>query len=95
MIEQRMTDILNDGLFKVDKDVWELLSPASLLSKTDNKGLLIYDLDDEEIPQSQFIEVEKHWQDCQTIETRGLGHHRILKDKKVIENVLKFMGKAA
>lgn len=91
-IEQKMTDILNTGLLKIDKDVWHFLSPASLLSKTDCKGLLIYDLDDEEIPQSQFKEVAKRWQGCETIETRGLGHHRILKDRKVIENVLIFMG---
>ena len=95
MIELRMTDILKAGLFKVDKDVWDLLSPACLLSKTDYKGLLIYDLDDEEIPQSQFKEVEKYWKGCQTIETKGLGHHRILKDKKVIDNVLLFMNKTA
>jgi len=94
-IEQKMTDILNTGLLKIDKDVCHFLSPASLLSKTNCKGLLIYDLDDEEIPQSQFKEVEKHWQGCQTIETSGLGHHRILKDRKVIEKILKFMGEAA
>ncbi|MCW8933610.1 MAG: alpha/beta hydrolase [Gammaproteobacteria bacterium] len=93
-IEQKMTDIINSSLLKLDKDVWHFLSPASLLSKTKCKGLLIYDVDDEEIPQSQFKEVEKYWQDCQTIETSGLGHHRILKDREVIENVLTFMGEA-
>ncbi|RDH85929.1 MAG: hypothetical protein DIZ80_00180 [endosymbiont of Galathealinum brachiosum] len=89
IIEQRMIDIL-----EVD-DVWNYLSPASLLEENNCKGMLIYDLNDEEIPQHQFKAVDKHWTDCQTIETEGLGHHRILKDKKVIEDVLFFMGESA
>jgi len=85
IIEKRMMSIL-----KVD-DVWKFLSPASLLEKNRYKGLLIYDLDDEEIPQQQFKDVETHWPNARTIITKGLGHHRILKDKKVIESVLTFM----
>lgn len=85
-IGQRMSEILNED------DVWSLLTPAKLLNNSGFRGMLIYDLEDEEIPQDQFKEVAQHWLDCQLLETQGLGHNRILKDDSVIENVLGFMG---
>lgn len=88
LIEKRMVEIL-----KVD-DVWTFLTPENLLTPVKSQGLLIYDLDDEEISQSQFEAVQQYWQTCETIQTQGLGHHRILKDRKVIETVLAFMKKA-
>ena len=86
-IGQKMADIL--GVV----DVWTLLTPANLLAQSDYMGLLIYDNEDEEIPQDQFKTIEQHWQGCQVLETEGLGHQRILKDETVIENVLAFMGR--
>lgn len=85
MIGQTMMEIL-----KAD-EIWHFLSPVSLLSDFNYKGLLIYDHDDEEIPLEQFKAVDKNWHACRTIETQGPGHHRILKDKKIIESVLTFM----
>ena len=87
IIEQRMLDIL-----RVD-DVWQFLTPKNLLAPIKSKGLLIYDLNDEEISQEQFKAVGQYWQDCETIETQGLGHHRILKDRAVIGDVLAYMEK--
>ena len=85
-IGQKMADIL--GV----EDVWAVFTPANLLAQADYQGLLIYDQEDEEIPLEQFKTVEQHWQGCQILETEGLGHHRILKDEKVVESVLTFMG---
>ncbi len=79
-------------IFEVD-DVWGLLTPANLLAQIDFQGLLIYDIEDEEIPQDQFKAVARHWRDCRILETEGLGHHHILKDETVIESVLAFMSR--
>lgn len=87
-IGQRMTEIIGED------DIWEILTPAKLLEHSEYRGMLIYDLDDEEIPQDQFKAVAQHWADCQTLETQGLGHNRILKDDSVIETVLAFMSSA-
>ncbi|MDH5352940.1 MAG: alpha/beta hydrolase [Gammaproteobacteria bacterium] len=84
-IGQRMNEILGEH------DIWAMLTPARLLAHSDYRGMLIYDLEDEEIPQSQFKAVAQHWTDCLIFETRGLGHNRILKDDSVIGAVLAFM----
>jgi pimeloyl-ACP methyl ester carboxylesterase len=86
-IGQKMANI-----FEVD-DVWTLLTPEILLAQIEYQGLLIYDKDDEEISQDQFKKIAQHWKGCQTLETKGLGHHHILKDETVIESVLTFLGR--
>ena len=87
-IGQEMADILG-----ID-DVWNFLTPANLLARSNYQGLLIYDNQDEEIPLEQFKAVKQHWLGCQTLETEDLGHHRILKDESVIESVLAFMDRS-
>lgn len=84
-IGQRMAGIL--GV----EEVWTIFTPESLLKDSRFRGVLIYDADDEEIPQAQFKAVALHWQGSEVIETEGLGHNRILKDDKVINKVLAFM----
>lgn len=76
-------------------DVWDFFTPERLLKDRNFRGLLIYDTEDEEIPLSQFNAIVERWQDCQVIETEGLGHHRILKDESVIGKVLEFMTQPA
>lgn len=85
IIKGKMANILD-----VD-NCWKYLSPGNLLANSDYRGLLIYDLDDEEVPLEQFLSVARCWQNCRIIKTRKLGHNRILKDKKVIERVLAYM----
>jgi len=87
-IGRKMADILG-----ID-DVWNFLTPANLLARSNYQGLLIYDNQDEEIPLEQFEAIKQHWLGCQTLETEDLGHHRILKDESVIESVLAFMDRS-
>ncbi len=94
-LSQRFRDKIGEKMaeiFQVD-DVWGLLTPANLLAQNDFQGLLIYDNEDDEIPQDQFKAVARHWRDCRVLETEGLGHHQILKDETVIESVIAFMGR--
>ncbi len=54
-IGEKMAEILG-----VD-DAWASCTPANLLAQSDFQGLLIYDSEDEEIPQDQFKSVAQHW----------------------------------
>ena len=86
-IGQKMADIFGVA------DIWNLLTPANMLAQIKCQGLMIYDNADEEIPQHQFKSIAHYWPGCQVMETKGLGHNLILKDKTVIQNVLDFMRK--
>jgi len=89
LIELKMKSIL-----KIE-EIWGYLSPKKLLSHNSYKGLLIYDLNDEEIPQKQFKEIERYWKNSTVITTTDLGHHRILKDKNIINEVVNYIGKTS
>ena len=54
-------------------------------------GLLVFDHDDPEIPPQQFREAAVGWPDCRVLETRGLGHNRILRDRGVIDAVVGYL----
>ncbi len=84
-IGQKMAEIL-----AVD-DPWILLNTENLMANRNYRGLFIFDNDDEEIPQELFQSILMHWQDCEVLQTEGLGHQKILKDEAVIDRVLSFL----
>ncbi len=53
--------------------------------------LLIHDRDDTEVPIKHSIALQSKLEYPVLIETKGLGHNRILKDKSVIESCLDFI----
>lgn len=81
----RMAEILG-----VDNP-WELLCTENLMANRDYRGLLVFDSDDEEIPQALFQSILTHWQGCEVLQTEGLGHQKILKDEGVINQVSSFL----
>lgn len=54
------------------------------------KSLLIHDEDDTEIPWQSSEQITQAWPGARFIKTRGLGHRRIIHDKEVISNIVKF-----
>ena len=84
-IGQKMAEIL-----EVD-DPWALLNTENLMANRKPRGLLVFDNDDEEIPQELFQSILTHWNDCEVQQTKGLGHQNILKDEAVIDRVLSFL----
>ena len=83
----KMADILQI------EDPWELLNTKTLLHDEYLSGLLIFDGDDEEVPQSHFNEIESLWKYSESFKTTGLGHTRLLKDNQVIRKVIKYLKK--
>jgi len=53
--------------------------------------LIVHDENDKQVPISTLDEIQKKNQQAQYIKTQKLGHNRILRDVKVIEQILDFV----
>jgi pimeloyl-ACP methyl ester carboxylesterase len=57
--------------------------------------LLIHDRDDREVPLRGAREIHRLWRGSRLLETRGLGHRRILRDGAVVEAAVGFLASGA
>lgn len=55
------------------------------------KAIIIHDKDDKVIPISRSLNVHKNWGVSQFKEINGTGHFRILRTKKVIDEVINYL----
>jgi pimeloyl-ACP methyl ester carboxylesterase len=72
-------------------DVWERLSASTLARDLDVPALIVHDRDDPQVGLSDAEELAAAWPDSRLVVTEGLGHGRILRDPKVIEEVVSFV----
>ena len=84
-IGERLRELLNGS------DPWETLCPSSLVGDPTLRGQLVYDLADPEVPPEHFRDILANWSQCTPLETRGLGHNRILRDRGVIGAVVDYL----
>jgi len=93
VLARRAGDLIGERLRELLQrdDPWEALQPAALLAQRQLRGLLVYDHDDAEIPIDQYRDVIASWPDCRSLETRGLGHNRILRDRGVIDAIVDYL----
>ena len=54
--------------------------------------LVVHDHDDREVPWRDGAAIAAGWPGARLMETRGLGHRRVLRDPRVIEAVAAFLG---
>ncbi len=54
--------------------------------------LLIHDRQDKEVTVQEALDVVEAWPDAILMETEGLGHRRLLRDRHVIARVAEFLG---
>lgn len=85
LIGARMQALL-DG-----EDPWQALTPERLLARPGDEGMLVFDREDPEVAAELFEEFVARWSGCAVLETRGLGHTRILRDAAVIGAVVDFL----
>jgi pimeloyl-ACP methyl ester carboxylesterase len=64
---------------------------TNFATQISTSGLIIHDKHDKEIPFSQALALHKNWKDSQLILTEGLGHKRILRDEKIILQMINFV----
>ena len=70
---------------------WNASEPLRLAPEMAMPSLVVHDAEDRFIPHSEGVELADAWPDGRLITTEGLGHHRILRDPKVIDSVLSFI----
>jgi pimeloyl-ACP methyl ester carboxylesterase len=55
------------------------------------RGLIIHDLDDREVPWEEGERYARYWPGARLLTTQGLGHHRVLDAPEVIDATLAFL----
>lgn len=70
--------------------LFERLSHRFVSQNLDLPGIMIADDRDEEIPWADFSEAADYWMQSEKIFTSGLGHYRILKDEKVLAEMVRY-----
>jgi len=66
-------------------------STDDLASKINPEGLIIHDLGDQDISVENAKSLAKKWPNATLVVTEGLGHRKILMDKKVIDSIIGFL----
>lgn len=70
---------------------YEKITPSNLIKKSKHKFLVIHDENDTWVNFSNAEAVIRDKQDAKLITTHGLGHNKILKDPKVLTDIISFM----
>jgi pimeloyl-ACP methyl ester carboxylesterase len=70
--------------------IGDLYAPA-LARKLQAPALVIHDREDREVPIDCGRTLASSWPGAALVETRGLGHQRILRDPEVIERIVEFV----
>jgi pimeloyl-ACP methyl ester carboxylesterase len=55
-------------------------------------GLVVHDEEDREVRIQESFQIAEHWKKSQLLQTKGLGHTRILRDPTVISQIVQFIG---
>lgn len=69
-------------------DVWHVLDVDRVLPLLQAEGLIIHDVDDDEVPLADAHQIAARWPGAELITTKGLGHRRILRDETVRTRIL-------
>ncbi len=75
---------------------WSYLDITTLGDAHKQRRLLVvHDEDDKEIPLSHARSLVASWPRSRLLVTQALGHRRVLRDPRVVESVLAFLGRSA
>lgn len=72
-------------------DIGKQVSAEENIADSDIPALIIHDSDDSEVPWQQGQRLADAWPNARFIQTRGLGHTRILRDKQTIQTTIDFI----
>jgi len=76
------------------KHIWDEVSMMNSVQDITIPGLLIHDTADEDVPWQEGQAVADAWTNARFVQTSGLGHRRILRDKSVIDSAVRFIDAA-
>lgn len=72
-------------------DVWDTLDLPRQIARVQAEGLVISDLHDRQIPSVHGEIIASQWPRSTYVQTRELGHNRILEDEQVVTSISAFM----
>jgi pimeloyl-ACP methyl ester carboxylesterase len=72
-------------------DVWPRFSGRVCAPHLRTPALIIHDLDDAEVPYREGQLLAHSWPGARLIATAGLGHRRILRDERIVEQAVEFL----
>jgi pimeloyl-ACP methyl ester carboxylesterase len=67
------------------------LAAHRAVPKLGQRGLIIHDLDDREVPWEEGERYARYWPNARLLTTQGLGHHRVLDAPEVIDATVAFL----
>ena len=73
------------------RDVWQVYAGTTLAPRFDVPALIVHDDDDPQVPVSDGVALAAVWPGAQLVRTKGLAHHRVIRDDAVIERVRGFL----
>jgi pimeloyl-ACP methyl ester carboxylesterase len=73
---------------------WEASEPLRLARQLEMPMMVIHDSDDRFIPHDEGAELANAWPNGRLVTTKGLGHHRILRDPEVVNSTVAFISES-
>ncbi|HZI65744.1 MAG TPA: alpha/beta fold hydrolase [Thermoanaerobaculia bacterium] len=70
---------------------WAELKVAGQPASADVSVLIFHDRRDARVPMRDGVEISHTWPNAKLVRTRGLGHHRLLRDARVISRAVAFL----
>ncbi len=73
---------------------WESLRLMEKASRIDAALLVFHDRRDSQVPFAEGAAIAATWRGAELVPTRGLGHHKILRDPEVVFRAVEFLRRA-
>ncbi|MFJ6934960.1 alpha/beta hydrolase [Streptomyces sp. NPDC101132] len=90
-VQRALRAHVEEKLFPGEPGIWDRLAATHRPDETGVRVLLLHDADDEVAAPAQARAIAAAYGDrARLVETRGLGHRRILHDPRVIESAVAF-----
>lgn len=74
------------------RDIWEVLDVDRAVADLPQRGLVVHDDADVDVPITDGRHIAAHWTGASFVATTGLGHRRILRDRQVRHLVVDALG---
>lgn len=89
-ISPECEDIFKDKVGKRMGNTFEILQGSALQDETRPELLIYHDEGDLFVPVTDAEEITARWPEAKLVKTKGLGHHRILRDPSIIDTTIDF-----
>ena len=70
---------------------WSQAAFSTTIAADDTPLLIVHDHEDRELPLRDAHAIAAKWPDSRVLETRGLGHNRLLRDSIIVQRVVAFL----